>query len=36
MVDSVLMLVDAMDGPMSQTRFVTQKAFAIGLSNPLS
>ncbi|AFP84666.1 translational GTPase TypA [secondary endosymbiont of Ctenarytaina eucalypti] len=28
MVDSVLLLVDAMDGPMPQTRFVTQKAFA--------
>ncbi|ADM96247.1 ribosome-dependent GTPase TypA [Dickeya dadantii] len=31
MVDSVLLLVDAMDGPMPQTRFVTQKAFAYGL-----
>ncbi|EYU15411.1 GTP-binding protein TypA/BipA [Photorhabdus namnaonensis] len=31
MVDSVLLLVDAMDGPMPQTRFVTQKAFAHGL-----
>ncbi|SFX30288.1 translational GTPase TypA [Marinospirillum alkaliphilum] len=31
MVDSVLLLVDAMDGPMPQTRFVTQKAFARGL-----
>ena len=30
MVDSVLVLVDAMDGPMPQTRFVTQKAFAMG------
>jgi GTP-binding protein len=30
MVDSVLLLVDAMDGPMPQTRFVTQKAFAMG------
>ncbi|MGS1080132.1 translational GTPase TypA [Pseudoxanthomonas beigongshangi] len=30
MVDSVLILVDAMDGPMPQTRFVTQKAFAMG------
>ncbi len=30
MVDSVLLLVDAMDGPMPQTRFVTQKAFALG------
>lgn len=34
MVDSVLLLVDAMDGPMPQTRFVTQKAFANGL-NPI-
>lgn len=31
MVDSVLLLVDACDGPMPQTRFVTQKAFALGL-----
>lgn len=31
MVDGVLLLVDAMDGPMPQTRFVTQKAFAHGL-----
>lgn len=31
MVDSVLLLVDALDGPMPQTRFVTQKAFAYGL-----
>jgi GTP-binding protein len=31
MVDSVLLLVDAMDGPMPQTRFVTRKAFAHGL-----
>jgi len=30
MVDTVLLLVDAMDGPMPQTRFVTQKAFAMG------
>ena len=30
MVDSVLVLVDAMDGPMPQTRFVTQKAFDMG------
>jgi GTP-binding protein len=30
MVDSVLILVDAMDGPMPQTRFVTQKAFDMG------
>ena len=29
MVDSVLLLVDAVDGPMPQTRFVTQKAFEI-------
>ena len=28
MVDSVLLLVDAVEGPMPQTRFVTQKAFA--------
>ena len=31
MVDSVLLLVDAVEGPMPQTRFVTQKAFANGL-----
>ena len=31
MVDSVLLLVDAVDGPMPQTRFVTQKAFDQGL-----
>lgn len=31
MVDSVLLLVDAVDGPMPQTRFVTQKAFSWGL-----
>ncbi|MYL22857.1 translational GTPase TypA [Vreelandella massiliensis] len=31
MVDSVLLLVDAVDGPMPQTRFVTQKAFDRGL-----
>ena len=31
MVDSVLLIVDAVDGPMPQTRFVTQKAFAYGL-----
>src|SRR6056300_1820914 len=31
MVESVLLLVDAVDGPMPQTRFVTQKAFARGL-----
>ena len=30
MVDSVLILVDALDGPMPQTRFVTSKAFAMG------
>ncbi|MCK5336276.1 MAG: translational GTPase TypA [Gammaproteobacteria bacterium] len=30
MVDSVLLLVDAQEGPMPQTRFVTQKAFAMG------
>jgi len=34
MVASVLLLVDAVDGPMPQTRFVTQKAFAQGL-NPI-
>ena len=34
MVDSVLLLVDAVDGPMPQTRFVTQKAFAKGF-NPI-
>ncbi len=34
MVDCVLLLVDAMDGPMPQTRFVTLKAFAQGL-NPI-
>ena len=34
MVDSVLLLVDAVDGPMPQTRFVTSKAFAAGL-NPI-
>ena len=32
MVDSVLLLVDAVDGPMPQTRFVTQKAFARGFT----
>jgi GTP-binding protein len=34
MVDSVLLIVDAVDGPMPQTRFVTSKAFANGL-NPI-
>ena len=34
MADSVLLLVDAVDGPMPQTRFVTQKAFEKGL-NPI-
>jgi len=34
MVDSVLLLVDAVDGPMPQTRFVTKKAFDKGL-NPI-
>ena len=34
MVDSVLLLVDAADGPMPQTRFVTEKAFKQGL-NPI-
>ena len=32
MVDGVLLLVDAVDGPMPQTRFVTQKAFSYGLT----
>jgi GTP-binding protein len=32
MVDSVLLLVDAVEGPMPQTRFVTKKALALGLS----
>jgi GTP-binding protein len=34
MVDSVLLLVDAFEGPMPQTRFVTKKAFEMGL-NPI-
>jgi GTP-binding protein len=34
MVDSVCLLIDAVDGPMPQTRFVTQKAFNQGL-NPI-
>jgi len=34
MVDSVLLLVDAVEGPMPQTRFVTRKALAMGL-NPI-
>ena len=34
MVDCVLLLVDAVEGPMPQTRFVTQKAFEMGL-NPI-
>lgn len=34
MVDSVLLLVDAQEGPMPQTRFVTRKALALGL-NPI-
>ncbi|MCY3858072.1 MAG: translational GTPase TypA [Gammaproteobacteria bacterium] len=34
MVDSVLLLVDAVEGPMPQTRFVTSKAFSAGL-NPV-
>lgn len=34
MVDCVCLLVDAVDGPMPQTRFVTEKAFAMGL-NPI-
>ena len=32
MVDGVLLLVDAVEGPMPQTRFVTQKAFSYGLT----
>ena len=32
MVDCVLLLVDAVDGPMPQTRFVTQKAFQTGFT----
>jgi GTP-binding protein len=32
MADCVLLLVDAVDGPMPQTRFVTQKAFAFGFT----
>src|SRR5690606_29577396 len=32
MVDGVLLLVDAVDGPMPQTRFVTQKAFLRGFT----
>ncbi|MBN2689067.1 MAG: translational GTPase TypA [Gammaproteobacteria bacterium] len=35
MVDAVLLLVDAVDGPMPQTRFVTSKAFAQGLKTIL-
>src|SRR5688572_9205604 len=31
MVDSVLLLIDAVEGPMPQTRFVTRKALALGL-----
>ncbi len=34
MVDCVLLVVDSIDGPMPQTRFVTQKAFQSGL-NPI-
>src|SRR5437762_11100963 len=34
MVDGVLLLVDAVEGPMPQTRFVTRKALALGL-NPV-
>jgi GTP-binding protein len=33
MVDSVLLLVGAVDGPMPQTRFVTHTAFAAGLKH---
>ena len=36
MVDSVLLLVDAVDGPMPQTRFVTQKAFEKGVKVSLA
>src|SRR3970040_1879421 len=32
MVDGVLLLVDAVDGPMPQTRFLTQKAFSYGIT----
>jgi GTP-binding protein len=35
MVDCVCLLVDAVDGPMPQTRFVTQKAFDQGLRRSL-
>jgi len=35
MVDGVVLLVDAVDGPMPQTRFVTKKALALGLK-PIS
>lgn len=31
MVDGVLLLIDAQEGPMPQTRFVTKKALALGL-----
>ena len=31
MVDGVLLLVDAVEGPLPQTRFVTRKALALGL-----
>ena len=34
MVDGVLLLVDAVEGPMPQTRFVTQKAFSYGPHTP--
>jgi GTP-binding protein len=36
MVDSVLLLVDAVDGPMPQTRFVTSKALKLGLTSNCS
>jgi GTP-binding protein len=31
MVDGVVLLIDAQEGPMPQTRFVTKKALALGL-----
>ena len=35
MVDGVLLLVDAVEGPMPQTRFVTRKALALGPARPI-
>lgn len=35
MVDCVLLLVDSQEGPMPQTRFVTQRPFARGLNQSL-